>query len=72
MKLDKVLLFAKGNDVRIGQPYLEDVKVTAKVMSRTLDEKKTAFKYRRRKGSASKIGHRQRKTILDIQKIEAK
>ena len=30
--VDKVLLFSKGSDVRIGQPYLKDVKVTAKVI----------------------------------------
>ena len=40
--VDKVLLFAKGTDVRIGQPYLKDVKVTAKVVSHGLDESRSA------------------------------
>jgi len=69
--LDKVLLFAKGTDVRIGQPYLKDVKVTAKVVEHELGEKLVAFKYRKRKNSASKIGHRQKQTILNITKIAA-
>ena len=69
--LDKVLVFAKGSDVRIGQPYLKDVKVQAKVVRHLLDDKVTAFKYRKRKDSASKIGHRQRLTALSIEKISA-
>ena len=47
--LDKVLLFAKGSDIRIGQPYLKDVKVTAKVVQHHLDDKVVAYKYRKRK-----------------------
>ncbi len=70
--LDKVLLFAKGSDIRIGQPYLKDVKVTAKVVRHDLDEKIVAYKYRKRKNSASKIGHRQKLTVLNITKISAK
>jgi len=69
IQLDKVLLFAKGADIRIGQPFLKDVKVTAKVEKHFLDNKVTAFKYRRRKNSSSKIGHRQKLTALNITKI---
>lgn len=69
--LDKVLVFANGSDVRIGQPYLKDVKVQAKVVRHLKDDKVTAFKYRNRKDSASKIGHRQRLTALSIEKISA-
>lgn len=68
---DKVLLFSKGTDVRIGQPYLKDVKVTAKVVSHILDQKVVAYKYRRRKNSAWKAGHRQKQTALNITKIAA-
>ena len=69
--LDKVLLFAKGSDVRIGQPYLTDVKVTAKVVEHHLDDKVVAYKYRKRKNSSSKVGHRQKLTMLNITKIDA-
>jgi large subunit ribosomal protein L21 len=71
VSLDKVLLFAKGSDIRIGQPYLKDVKVTAKVIEHCSDGKIIAFKYRRRKNSARKIGHRQKLTALNITKISA-
>ncbi|MCA9393376.1 MAG: 50S ribosomal protein L21 [Candidatus Omnitrophica bacterium] len=69
--LDKVLVFAKGADIRIGKPFLKEVKVQAKVVSHVLDDKVTAFKYRNRKDSASKIGHRQQLTALSIEKITA-
>ena len=69
--LDKVLFYAKGSDVRIGNPYLKDVKVTAKIVEHALDEKILAYKYRKRKNSASKIGHRQKLTALNIMKISA-
>jgi len=69
--LDKVLLFAKGTDIRIGQPFLKDVKVTAKVFKHDFYEKVVAFKYRKRKNSAKKIGHRQKLTALNITKISA-
>jgi len=67
--VDKVLLFAKGADVRIGQPYLKDVKVTAKVVKHDLDDKIIVYTYRKRKNSARKIGHRQKLTTLNITKI---
>lgn len=69
--VDKVLLFAKGADVRIGQPYLKDVKVTAKVVKHDLDDKLIVYTYRKRKNSARKIGHRQKLTTLNITKITA-
>ena len=69
--LDKVLMFAKGSDIRIGQPYLKDVKVTAKIIKHFLDRKVIAFKFRRRKNYSKKIGHRQLLTTLTITKISA-
>ncbi len=69
--LDKVLLFAKGSDIRVGQPYLKDVKVTAKVVEHHSADKVVAYKYRKRKNSAKKIGYRQKLTALNITKISA-
>ena len=69
--IEKVLCFVDGEDIRIGQPLLPDVKVTAKITGHPLDDKKISFKYRRRKESASKVGHRQKLTALNITKIAA-
>jgi len=70
--VDKVLLFAEGNKVQVGQPFLKDIKVSAKVEDHTRGEKVIAYKYRRRKSSASKKGHRQDLTKMTITKIAAK
>ena len=70
--LDKVLLYSDDNEVRIGQPYLKDIKVTAKVLGNIRGEKLIAFKFRKRTASAWKKGHRQDLTTLNITKITAK
>ena len=70
--LDKVLLFADGKDVQIGQPYLKHIKVTAKVIGTILGEKLIAFKSRSRTANVWKKGHRQKLTTLNITKITAK
>jgi len=70
-ELDKVLMYADGNDIRIGQPFLKDVKVSTKVVKHYLDDKKIAFKYRIRKDSSTKKGHRQQLTALKVEKISA-
>lgn len=69
--LDKVLLFAKGDDIRIGQPYLKDVKITAKVVAHDLGNKISSMKNRRKKNSSDSWGHRQKLTSLNITKISA-
>ena len=69
--LDKVLMFAHDSDIRVGQPYLPGVKVTAKVLDRHLGPKLVAFKFKKRKDSAKKIGHRQKLISLNITKITA-
>jgi large subunit ribosomal protein L21 len=69
---DKVLLYADGADVKIGQPYLKDIKITAKVLGTVLGPKLLSFKHRSRTASAWKKGHREKLTSLSITKISAK
>ena|SRR3989338_7384868 len=70
--LDHVLLYVDGPDVRVGQPYLKDVKVSAKVLDHSLGNKVIALKFRRRKDSTTKRAHRQKLTALNITKIAVK
>ena len=72
LTLDKVLLYANGEDVRVGQPYVKDVKITAEITDQILGEKVLAFKFRKRKDSKQTIGHRKKLTLLNIKKIDAK
>ena len=69
--LDQVLMYVKDADIRIGQPFLKGVQVTAKVVRQHLADRVITFKFRRRKNSSSKRGHRQKLTALNITKISA-
>jgi large subunit ribosomal protein L21 len=68
--LDKVLLSSKDKKVEIGQPYLKGAAVKAKVIKQVQGKKVISFKYRRRKSSDWKKGHRQQLTRLEITEIE--
>ncbi len=72
LRLDKVLLFCDGKKINIGQPYLKGVTVNCEIISQIKDKKKIAFKYRRRKSSQRKRGHRQKLTLVEIQEIKHK
>jgi len=69
LSLEKVLLIAKDKTIRIGQPYLKGAKVNCEVKARLRDKKKIAFKYRRRKSSQSKGGHRQELVLVKVKEI---
>jgi len=67
--LDKVLMVANGEDIKVGQPYVEGASVEAEVMAQTKAPKLIVYKYLRRKDSHKKTGHRQKLTKLLIKKI---
>lgn len=69
ISLDKVLFFADGADIRIGQPFLKEVKIEAQVLDHILGEKRIAFKFHRRKRYAKTHGFRPQLTALNITKI---
>ena len=64
MDIDKVLMVANGDDVKVGTPYVG--KVTATVKSHGRDDKVTIIKFRRRKHSRKTQGHRQSYTEIEI------
>jgi len=68
--LNKVLLVSKDKKVDLGQPYVKDAKVEAVVLKQIKGEKVISFKYRRRKASHWKKGHRQQLTRLKIKEIQ--
>ncbi len=70
--LDKVLLLSKDNEVKIGRPYLEGASVVCDRIGERKAPKVISFKYRRRKSSKKKIGHRQSYTILKVKAIQVK
>jgi large subunit ribosomal protein L21 len=64
--IDKVLMIANGDDIKVGSPYLDGGKVTAVVKSIGRGPKIRVVKFRRRKHSATTQGHRQSYTELEI------
>ena len=67
--LDKVLLVTDKDKVEVGKPYIKGATVKAAVLMHLKGEKKISFKYRRRKSSHWKKGHRQQLTRLQIKDI---
>lgn len=68
--LNEVLMYADGDDIRIGTPYLSDVKVNATVVSHGRGEKINIIKMHRRKHHRKQMGHRQHYTQLKITGIQ--
>lgn len=69
IEFSDVLLRKTGEGkVEIGQPYLK-TPVTAVVIKHDKGPKLIAFKFKRRKKSRRKLGHRQQMTIVRIEQI---
>ena len=68
---DRVLLYAAGDDVRIGSPIVEDISVTGEVLGHVKGDKLTVFKRKRRKGVRSRTGHRQSYLQVIIKEVKA-
>ena len=69
--LDKVLLVADGDDVKVGAPYVDGGKVTATVKTHGRGKKVKIVKFKRRKHHLKRQGHRQWYTELEITGISA-
>lgn len=67
--LSDVLMVVDGEDIKIGQPVLENAKVTAKIAEQGRGKKVIVFKKKRRKGYRLRRGHRQSYTALKIEEI---
>ena len=67
--IDKVLLVG-DKTVKVGTPYVEGAKVTAKVEKQGLGKKIRVFKYKSKSNEHKTIGHRQPYTCLVIESIK--
>ena len=67
--IDKVLLVG-DKSVKVGTPYVEGAKVTAKVEKQGLNKKIRVFKYKSKANEHKTIGHRQPYTCLVIESIK--
>ena len=67
----KEVLFKKLDDsnIQIGQPYVEGSTIKATIVKHDKDKKVIIFKFKRRKKSRVKKGHRQPLTVVRIESI---
>ena len=68
---DKIIAAGEGSDLKVGTPYVERAKVTAKVVADGKSKKVIVFKFKPKSGYKKKQGHRQPYTKVVIEKIEA-
>ncbi len=71
IELTEVLCLEDGGKVKIGRPLVEGAKVLAEVVGETKGPKLIFHRFRRRKGSRTRSGHRQKYTEVRISKIES-
>ena len=70
ISLGDVLAVNDGERMLVGNPYVTGALVTGKIVAQGRARKVIVFKYKRRKDSKKKKGHRQAYTELLIEKIE--
>jgi large subunit ribosomal protein L21 len=70
VELDSVLMIGEGEDIKVGTPFLDGGKVTARVVEHGRGEKIKVVKFKRRKNYMKTMGHRQYFTTLEITGID--
>ncbi|MBT3427218.1 MAG: 50S ribosomal protein L21 [Gammaproteobacteria bacterium] len=66
---DRVMMIGEGEQVKIGEPYVDGGKVSAEIMSHGRGNKITVIKMKRRKHYRRQAGHRQSYTEIKITEI---
>ena len=69
ISFDKVLLAVEGEAVKIGSPYVAGAKVLAEKTGELKARRVISFKFRRRKNSKTRKGHRQQLSRVRIKEI---
>ncbi len=69
LTIDKILMVSGDDKVLIGQPYLKNVKITAKVLGDIKGEKVRGIKFQKRKRHERTIGHRQNYSQIKINEL---
>jgi large subunit ribosomal protein L21 len=71
IELARVLMVVDGEQVKVGNPVLDQAKVTARVLGMKRAPKVIIFKYRAKERYRRRTGHRQNMTQLRIESIQA-
>lgn len=71
LNFDRILAVSHKKGFQLGKPLVEGASVTVEVLGVSQGEKLIVQKFRRRKNSRRKTGHRQLYTKVLIEKIQA-
>ncbi|HEY4760341.1 MAG TPA: 50S ribosomal protein L21 [Thermoguttaceae bacterium] len=71
IQFDRVLAVRDNDGLKVGKPVVKSASVTAEIVAVTQGPKLVVQKFRRRKNSRRKTGHRQLYTRVKISKIKA-
>jgi len=71
LTFDRVLAVGGEGDLKLGTPQVEGASVSAEVLSVSFGDKLTVQKFRKRKNSRRRTGHRQMHTRVRINKISS-
>lgn len=69
IQFPETLLLVDGTDIKIGNPLVKDTRVIGKIVNHGKDKKVTIIKFQHRKGYRRKQGHRQKYTLVKIERI---
>ena len=70
VSFDNILLFSDGSKNLIGNPKVNDVKVSGEILKQARDRKKIIFKYHSKSRVRKTKGHRQHFTEVKITEIK--
>ena len=71
VEFDQVLMVSDDKNIQIGTPYVEGAKVVGEIKNQIRGDKIEIIKFRRRKHSMKKQGHRQYLTEVKIKAIKS-
>ncbi len=72
VKISKVLLYSDGKNISVGSPYIKEAYVSCDLIGEDKAKKVIAYKYRKRKSSKFKKGHRRKLLVLKVKEISLK
>jgi len=69
LEFTQVLLLDNDGKIAVGQPLVENTRITAKILDHVRGDKVVVFKKKRRKGFQKETGHRQDFSKILIEEI---
>ncbi|NIS74500.1 MAG: 50S ribosomal protein L21 [Deltaproteobacteria bacterium] len=70
IELSEVLMVKKDDQVIVGRPFVDGASVTCDILEQGKGKKIIVYRYRRRKNSHKKRGHRQLYTDIEVKEIK--